>query len=41
MTEELIGYDAIALGGLTRKGEISPVELLDITIQLSLTQRPL
>ena len=31
--EELIGYDAIALGGLIRKGEISPVELLDSTIQ--------
>ena len=33
MTDELIGYDAIALGELTRKGEISPVELLDITIE--------
>ena len=31
--EELIGYDAIALGRLIRGGEISPVELLDSTIQ--------
>jgi len=33
MTSELTGYDAIALGELTRKGEISPGELLDVTIQ--------
>jgi amidase len=33
MTDELIEYDAIALGELTRKGKISPVELLDTTIQ--------
>jgi amidase len=33
MFDELIGYDAIALGELIRKGEISPVELLEITIQ--------
>jgi len=32
MTDEMIGYDAIALGILVRKGEISPTELLDITI---------
>jgi hypothetical protein len=32
MKHELIGYDAIGLGELTRKGEISPIELLDITI---------
>ena len=31
--DDLIRYDAIALGGLIRKGEISPVELLDSTIQ--------
>ena len=31
--EELIGYDAIALGELIRKREISPGELLDSTIQ--------
>ena len=31
--EELIGYDAIALGRLVRGGEIHPVELLDSTIQ--------
>jgi amidase len=33
MVDELIGYDAIALGELIRKGEISPVELLETTIQ--------
>ena len=33
MSDEFIGYDAIALGELIRKGEISPVELLEITIQ--------
>jgi amidase len=33
MKEELAGYDAIALGELVRQGEISPVELLDVTIQ--------
>jgi amidase len=33
MTAELTGYDAMALGDLIRKGEISPVELLEITIQ--------
>ena len=33
MKDELIGYDAIGLGELTRKGEIRPIELLDITIQ--------
>ena len=31
--EELTGYDAIALGELIRKGDISPAELLDSTIQ--------
>lgn len=31
--EELIGYDAVALGDLIHKGEITPVELLDSTIQ--------
>jgi len=31
--EELIGYDAIALGELIRKGEICSVELLDSAIQ--------
>ena len=31
--EELSGYDAIALGELIRKGDISPAELLDSTIQ--------
>ena len=33
MGDELVGYDAIALSELIRKGEISPVELLEITIQ--------
>jgi Asp-tRNA(Asn)/Glu-tRNA(Gln) amidotransferase A subunit family amidase len=33
VTEELINHDAVALGELVRKGEISPVELLDATIQ--------
>ena len=31
--DELIEYDAIGLGELIRKGEISPIELLNITIQ--------
>ena len=31
--DELIEYDAIGLGELIQKGEISPIELLDITIQ--------
>ncbi len=31
--EELIGLDAIALAGLIRNGDISPVELLESTIQ--------
>lgn len=33
MTGELTNYDAVALGDLVRKGEISPAELLDDTIQ--------
>ena len=33
MEDELIRYDGIGLGELIRKGEISPVELLDVTIQ--------
>lgn len=33
MTDELIGYDALALGTLIRKGDVSPVELLDVTIR--------
>ena len=33
MTDELIEYDAVALGELTRRGEISPLELIDHTIQ--------
>jgi amidase len=33
MKEELVGYDAIALGELVRKGEINPIELLDVSIQ--------
>ncbi|MFC1856797.1 amidase [Thermodesulfobacteriota bacterium] len=33
MTDELIGYDALGLGELIRKGEIRSVELLDIIIQ--------
>lgn len=28
----MIGYDALALGELTRKGEITPLELVDTTI---------
>jgi hypothetical protein len=32
MMDELIGYDAIALGGLIRKGEINPIELVNIII---------
>ena len=30
MTDELIEYDGVALGELTRRGEISPLELLII-----------
>ena len=33
MTDELIGYDAIGLSELIVKGEITPLELLEITIQ--------
>ena len=33
MIAELAQYDAVSLGELTRKGKISPVELLDATIQ--------
>ncbi len=33
MADGMIRYDAIGLGELIRKGEISPVELLEITIQ--------
>ena len=33
MIEEFIDYDAMALGELVRKGEISPVELLEATVQ--------
>ena len=33
MIDEFIGYDAIALGELIRKGEITPFELLEVTIQ--------
>lgn len=33
MKDELIGYDAIGLSELIRKGEIKPVELLEIAIQ--------
>jgi amidase len=33
MDTELAGYDAIELGDLIRKGQISPVELLETTIQ--------
>jgi amidase len=33
MGDELIEYDAVSLGGLIRKGEIKPIELIEITIQ--------
>ena len=33
MTDELIGFDAIGLSELVKKGEITPGELLEITIQ--------
>jgi len=33
MKDELIGYDAIALGELIQKGEIKPIELLELVIQ--------
>jgi amidase len=33
MKDEFIGYDAIALGELVRKGEIKPAELLETVIQ--------
>jgi amidase len=33
MTDELFGYDGLALAGLIRKSEINPTELLDITIR--------
>jgi len=40
MTDELIGYDAVALGELLRRGEISPIELLEMTIQRVETVNP-
>jgi amidase len=33
LKDELIGYDGIALGRLIRKGEITPLELMEITIE--------
>jgi amidase len=33
MTDELTGYDALALGELIENGEVKPTELLEITIQ--------
>jgi amidase len=33
MTDELLGYDAFALGELLRKGEINPKELLEVTVR--------
>jgi amidase len=33
MTDELFGYDGLALAGLIRKSEISPTEMLDIAIR--------
>jgi amidase len=33
MRDELIEYDAVSLGELIRKGEIKPIESIDITIQ--------
>ena len=33
MTDELIRYDAIELGNLIRKDEITPIELLEITVE--------
>jgi amidase len=33
MKDELIEYDAIALGELVRKKEMKPTELLEVTIQ--------
>ncbi|MBI3326092.1 MAG: amidase [Nitrospinae bacterium] len=33
MTDELLGYDALSLGELIRKGEITPTELLEITLR--------
>jgi len=33
MTDELINYDAIALGKFVRKGEVKPIELIEVTIE--------
>lgn len=33
MTDDLLGYDALGLGELLRKGDITPGELIDITVQ--------
>jgi Asp-tRNA(Asn)/Glu-tRNA(Gln) amidotransferase A subunit family amidase len=33
MADELVNHDAVALGELVRSKEISPVELLDATIE--------
>jgi amidase len=40
MIDELIGYDAIGLSQLLKKGELTPVELLEITIQRIETVNP-
>jgi amidase len=33
MTDELLGYDALALGKLIRRGDVTPMELLEVTRQ--------
>jgi amidase len=33
MNDELVGYDALALGELIRKGDVTPLELLEVTIR--------
>jgi Asp-tRNA(Asn)/Glu-tRNA(Gln) amidotransferase A subunit family amidase len=40
MSDELTGYDAIGLSELLKKGEISPVERLEIVIQRIETVNP-
>lgn len=40
MKDEFIGYDAITLGELMRKGEIKPTELLETVIQRIETSNP-
>ena len=40
MVDELIGYDAIGLSELIRKGDITPTELLDLRMSHGMASIP-